>query len=221
MRLAVITPVGPGHENVVVECEQSVIRAWENNSGPFDGFSHTVVEDTEGKLGRSKARNAGIDFSTTDWFFFLDADDLCHRDAFLRFGEVIGKDPRLTAVFGAVCTKRNESKECVVGENAYPLNWDKLLRLGPRGTLSMGCFVRSDAARQTRFDESMDAGEDFDFYLRLLKDRSWTKIKQPLAVIRTNVPSAGGPRGYERLDWRAVCQGVVDKWLQAAHQIKK
>ena len=35
MKVAVITPVGPGHESVYVECQKSIASAWAKNQGPF------------------------------------------------------------------------------------------------------------------------------------------------------------------------------------------
>jgi hypothetical protein len=201
VRVTVITPVGPGHQRVSEECAASVREAWEHSRGPFDAITHQLWDDTEGKLGRSRARNLAMD--AADWFFFLDADDLCDPLAFVRFDEARESDP--VAVFGAVCTDRFG----VTNENVYPLDWDTLIRHGPRGTLSMGCFVRGDVARQTRFNEELDAGEDFDFYLRALRGRRWVKVEGALALIRLSVPSATGPRGYTSLDWQAACMAVI------------
>lgn len=209
MRLTVVTPVGPGHEAVARDCAASVGRAWAHDPGPFTLLRHDLRDDTRGHLGRSRARNLAVAARPdADWFFFLDADDLMEPRAFGRFGEALGAAPDLAAVFGAVCTDRDG----VVAENVYPLDWPALLERGAAGTLSMGCFVRGDAARAVPFDESMDAAEDFDFYLRLLHGRQWAKLALPLAVIRRDVPSAGGPRGYATLDWRGACRAVVDRW---------
>ena len=82
---AVITPVGPGHENLYRECQVSVERAWRENHGPFSGISHIAIDDAEGRYGRSRARNIGMQRAAqreVDWLFFLDADDLMVPGAF-------------------------------------------------------------------------------------------------------------------------------------------
>jgi len=204
--IAVVTPVGPGHEPYVHEAVTSVQFAWNRNHGEFSSLVHDVIDDTRGELGRSRARNQGIDRNdTADWFFFLDADDLMHPDGFAgcaRRGEACA------LVFGAVCTEAHG----ILRENVHPLDWSGLMRYGAVGTLSMGCFVRADVARLVRFDENRDAGEDFDFYLRACSEYPWVKRSQPLVTIRTGIPSAGGPRGYDALDWRGVCEDVVAPW---------
>lgn len=208
MRLAVITPVGPGHLQYADECSESISAAWSTSRGPFEHLQHTLVIDDQGKLGRSRARNNGMLSSPdADWFMFLDADDLCLPNAFKLFGDVLSLNRRLSAVFGAIYTDRHG----VIPENVMVHNWGELMRYGAVGTLSMGFFCRASDAREVKWDESMDVGEDFDFYVRLLRDHNWMKIEQPLVKIRLDVPSAVGPRGYVTLDWWATCQKVIDR----------
>jgi hypothetical protein len=52
-------------------------------------------------LSASAARNLGAARATGDVIVFVDADVEVHRDAFTRIRSAFGRDPRLTAVFGA------------------------------------------------------------------------------------------------------------------------
>jgi hypothetical protein len=70
----------------------------------------------------------------------------------------------------------------------------------------MGFFCRADIARELRFNEELNAGEDFEFYMRL---HSFTKRDYPLAKIGYDLPSATGPRGYSSLDWVKICNGFI------------
>ena len=72
MEVQVCIPVGPGHEEVALEAAQSCMSL---------GFDVIPIDDTQGLLGRSKARNIGVKLAKSEWIFFLDADDVMHKDA--------------------------------------------------------------------------------------------------------------------------------------------
>jgi hypothetical protein len=79
MRCAVITPIGPGHERLFYECNQSVQAAIQHSKGPFHDILTIVIDDTSGGKGRSAARNEAVKRAKSaniEWLFFLDADDL-------------------------------------------------------------------------------------------------------------------------------------------------
>lgn len=191
MHLTVITPVGPGHEFIVGRAIHSVSEATKR-PGRFTGVAHSVIFDVEGRMGRGRARNRGM---TDGWMFFLDADDVMMPDALEL------NDFSSPATFGAVCLDG-----VVTDNNIWPCDWQSIRKYGARGTLSMGFFYKGSL----RWHENMDAGEDFDFYMRL---SSWKKVERPLVSIGRSIPSAGGPRGYERLDWHRECQNVIDRYV--------
>lgn len=194
MKLAVITPVGPGHEELVKDAIDSVRVAKRNNT-QFSSVDHIVVDDGKGEMGRGAARNIGMITAFADWYFFLDADDMMRPEAFTlcRFD--------VPAAFGSISLQRRR-----FAKNVHPCGWREIALHGSRGTLSMGFFCRADVARRLSFNETLDAGEDFDFYLRL--DR-FTKIAQPLVEIGYDLPSAGGPRGYIDVPWVDICNAMI------------
>ncbi len=195
MRLVIITPVGPGHEVYAERAIKSVHEASWHRVG-FTSVRHVVVSDKDGKLGRSKARNIGM-ADDADWYFFLDADDRLRGDALTR------NDFEAPATFGSLSLNGRPFIS-----NVWPCGWREVALHGARGTLSMGFFVRADLAQRLRFDEAMDRGEDFDFYMRL---PGFTKLAEPLVDIGYDLPSAGGPRGYDSIDWIGICNAVVAK----------
>ena len=93
----VVIPVGPSHEQIYHDAVESV-RIATMDKGVFDTVNIKLVDDTNGKLGRSAARNKAISESKADWLFFLDADDLMHPDAF----RVHSKYDQNDAVFGNI-----------------------------------------------------------------------------------------------------------------------
>ncbi len=197
MRLAVITPVGPGHEGILPLAAMSVINL---EPWGFDEILHVIVNDTEGKLGRSRARTIGM-ATPADWYVFLDAEDVLMPDA-PRFVERVGIS--YPAIFGAV-----QINGRVTPKNKWPCGVKELYEHGGVGTLCMGFFVKGEVARDLKFNETLDKGEDFDFYMRL---PGFYKVKVPLVSINSKIPSAGGPRGYEELDWHAACREVIEEY---------
>jgi len=194
MKLAIITPVGPGHELCLPMCALSVIQL---KHGLFDEIIHVIVNDTEGKWGRSRARNQGMEMDA-DWYFFLDADDVIMPYA----TRVVEKHHG--AIFGAVQVNGRISPN-----NIWPCGLKDIWTHGAQGTLSMGFFVESSIARDLKFDESLNVGEDFDFYMRL---PSFHKVKFPLVSINCRTPSAGGDKGYQDLDWIREAGKIVGKY---------
>ena len=179
-----------------MDAVNSVYRAWDR-PGAFTSLVVRPIDDTDGK-GRSQARNKGL-AEKTDWHFLLDADDTMVEDAFTL------NDWDAPATFGAVTLNGNLSKD-----NIFPCSWETLFDSGALGTLSMGCFVRGDLG--LRFDERMDAGEDFDFFMRL---PGFTKVKEPLVSIGydvTGARSAKGPRGHKRIDWVQCCNEIIQQY---------
>lgn len=189
MNLKVIIPLGPGHEQRVQDCLASVYQAIENQS-TWDKVVVNVVDDTAGRLGRSAARNSAI--HGADWYFFIDADDRMVDGALDR--NSFAHD----ATFGAVHVGGQ-----TVSVNVFPCSvQDVVSRVV--GTLSMGFFYRDTGLR---FNEALDNGEDFDFYLRL---KNWTKIQEPLVDISPGLTSAVGPRGNTENRWVEACREVIN-----------
>jgi glycosyltransferase involved in cell wall biosynthesis len=198
VKVTAVIPVGPGHKQYAEDAAGSVYRAWANSKGPFEELNVVIIDDTLGKRGRSASRNHGISRNPSDWYFLLDADDEMLSDAFQNVAI------ESAATFGAVCLDGVIAKE-----NIYPLTREMLFAHGAKGTLSMGCFVRGDVARATPFDETLETGEDFDFYMRL---PDFVKIDRPLVSIGYRKPSAGGPKGYKDIKWREICWSVIDRY---------
>lgn len=223
MKLSVVIPVGPGHEAVSQEAVKSVNYAFETNPGIFDDLEIIVIDDTGGHHGRSAARNAGLDKAAGEWTFLLDADDLMESSALWNAKQF--DFLKYSALFGDIYVQRSALKRpFLVPENqerAYatgyrPSNdvlnsWNQLLN-GPVGTLSMGCFLKTDEAKKHRFHEELDAGEDHEFYISFLCQRAFIKIPTPIVTIRQYIQSATGPKGRTPISWNVSCKPIFDFW---------
>ena len=161
---AVITPVGPGHEVFVQEALASVETSFDANPGMFSEVIFLRVDDPEGNLGRSLARNIGIMKAAElgiDWLFFLDADDLMAPSAFDYVSPYIQE---FDAVWGSIWTV--EHGETLPRERPCQLpfltNIEEILQIDPVITLQMGHFVKTSVAFANQFNETLNTGEDFD-----------------------------------------------------------
>jgi len=205
----VIIPVGPGHEELHKAAVLSVKIA-SDNPGVFDQIKVLVANDIKGEIGRSAARNGAVLQSDedSDWLFFLDADDLMHPEAFESVSELV-KDVMVVAIFGNIWEMREG-----VAHWRYQVPiinyYRELLRYDPYLTLQMGHFVRREVAIKLPFNEEMNTGEDWDYYLRLWKGHDCIKIREPLMLNRRGMHSTG-PRSATGRDWTIAVNKMIEE----------
>ena len=187
----VITPVGPGHEEIAIEAITSCLSL---------GYDVIPIDDTQGKLGRSKARNIGVKQATAEWLFFLDADDLMHKDAVKA-----KKYTEYDAIWGLI----NDGKVRI--PQVRQVDFRTLVRHEPTQTLQIGHFVKRDVAIEYPFNETLDCGEDFDYFLRLWRDKRCIKIPHTLFVNRRGNHSTG-PRSATGKQWSESVAMMQERW---------
>ena len=213
MKCGIITPIGPGHKDAYESCAISIEIAAQNNLGPFESIERIPVYDLEGKLGRSAARNIGIGLAEDmgcDWIFFLDADDLMAEDAFKN---VVNLVHIYDAIWGLICEAPNGRLDLVkIRENQLTraTSITEILNTDPFLTLQMGFFVRTSTALQIKFDEVLDTGEDFKFYLSC-----WQKFRCVKEAFFLFVNVRGnhsiGPRAANGAMWRATVTQLINE----------
>lgn len=216
MRVGVVIPVGPGHEALSVHAAESARAAFEANPGPFTECSLGIQHDPNG-LGRSFSRNRLIappdKAHAADWLFWLDADDLMAREAFAGLARALKADPSLDAVWGTIsCFRGSETPRERPAQN-FPTDYEDLIRMDPTTTLQSGFFVRREVMEKERWNEGLDAGEDFDLYLRLWRSYRCKKVPSVFMHNRRGEHSTG-PRAANGRDWRRA----VDAMLRRAQQ---
>jgi hypothetical protein len=207
MKLDIITPVGPGHEELVHRAAGSIQIAKEHSVGLFEDIDLIAIDDTKGQLGRSQARNLAVADSKADWIFFLDADDLMHPEAFKNLSLFFDDMRDADAVWGKIV----EYKEGNLLER-YQVpeitSLQSLIKNDPYLTLQMGHFVKTDVAKEHPFKEDMNTGEDWEYYLRLWKKHNCIKIDAPF-MCNVRGEHSTGPRSANGAQWREVVEKLI------------
>lgn len=178
------------------------------SKGRFGVINVRVVDDTAGEKGRSAARNQAVDSSEAEWLFFLDADDVIHPEAFENVGRFLGD-------FDAIWGNIYELNAGVVAwrwQVPRIATYEQLVSFDPYLTLQMGHFVQRD--RCLKFDEEMNTGEDWDYYLRMWREKCCIKIDKPLFINQRGVHSQG-PRAANGREWGEVVRPMVQKAREA------
>jgi SAM-dependent methyltransferase len=210
MKVGIITPIGPGHESSYQATIESIQTAWHNHRGSFTGLEVIDMPDPQGHHGRSARRNDGIAEGLRrgcDWLFFLDADDLLSPYAFEEVAEHLANND---AVWGNICESAFGANEVTLRKNQLPQteNIEDILRTDPYLTLQMGHFVRARIAAEVRFDESLDAGEDFRYYLKVWDKYRCKKVPSVFFINRRGHHSRG-PRSADAQQWRASVEREI------------
>jgi len=178
------------------------IRIAELAKGPFEKIDVSVINDTEANLGRSRARNLAVEKSDADWIFFLDADDRIHPNAFKAMQTYYKTRDAIWGniweISGGVCAWRYQ----VPRIDTY----EELLAFDPYHTLQMGHFVKRE--RFIPFDEDMDCGEDFKYYLAMWKAHNCIKIEDCLFLNQRGITSTG-QRSATGRDWNEAVGELI------------
>ena len=224
MKIGIITPVGPGHEQSHAMCKQSIGIAWEFNKGPFLDLEIISMPDPHGQEGRSRRRNDGIQLAKEnccDWLFFLDADDLMAPEA---FQEVLPYIEKYDAIWGNICEMPyGDFNQVKVRENQLisTVSFEDILTIDPFYTLQMGHFVKTHIASEIGFDTSMDVGEDFRYYLRVCSQYKFIKCPE-VFFINQRGNHSGGPRSGNGVQWRISVESEIAKYkTKPAESVKK
>ena len=207
MKLDVIIPIGPGHESVVNRAISSVHIANQDNRTLFESVRVIKVNDTEGKRGRAAARNEGVHKSDADWL-------LMHSEAFRNATHALAHND---AIFGQIVELVDSN---IVPRYQVPeiITYDELILYPAYMTLQMGHFVKRESAVKLPFDEDMNTGEDWDYYLRLWFFNACVKLRTPL-MINDRTQHSTGPRSATGAEWDAVVTPMLEEARKAQEPV--
>ena len=214
MKCCVITPVGPGHQELSLRLVASVQQAIDNGTGPFSDVHILPIDDSKGQ-GRSRARNLGVKQAGelgADWIFFIDADDLMAPDAFLQVENLVDD---YDAIWGAIFEADTITQSIKRRHNEIsPLtSLEQVLINHPFLTLHNGHFVRYEAAANEPFNTEMDCGEDFEYYLRIWRSYRAIKIEKPI-FYNIRGQHSTGPRAATGSDWNVAMPRIFSDFCR-------
>ncbi|GAB5400436.1 MAG: hypothetical protein Aureis2KO_20210 [Aureisphaera sp.] len=141
--------------------------------------------------GISSARNYGIEKAQGDFIAFLDDDDFWAPHKIEVQLRAFQKNPKVMLVHCACSVVDEDGKE--TGQNIGPSPGKEHLRTGHVFWNALGVWliksptplIKKEAlTKDLRFDESMKAGEDQDFYQRFFYRHSIQYVKETLAYYR-------------------------------------
>lgn len=189
VRIAVIIPVGPGHERYLVDAVDSVFAQtyinWEciviNDTGkPLPELPAWVRVIESGKeTGPANARNIGIEASNAPLFIPLDADDYLQSDA-------LDKLFNAWMVFKGVVYSQWWDDTGSAQTIYDPPEWNASLLLDKGLIHAVTALYSKDHWKQLGgFDTKLTHWEDWDFHIRLAYlGVCATKVPTPLFTYR-------------------------------------
>jgi glycosyltransferase involved in cell wall biosynthesis len=152
-----------------------------------------VYVRTEQDQSLAGARNIGMLASTGEYISFLDDDDLRVEHSLDAQIQALDSNPGAGMVYGQAliadadsgATKRVYPCPCPQGD----VFWQLLTRnFIPSGA---GVFRRSCLTRVGLLDDSLDAIEDWDFWVRIAEVYPVIALEQPVMIWRQSTPGSG------------------------------
>lgn len=192
--IAVIIPVGNGHEGMVKDAlhslEGQTHRFWEcvviNDSGVDlhleDGYSWVKEVHTRGGVGAGAARNLGAKHSHAPFLVFLDADDML-KPRFLEATLKAYRDNGRYAYTDWLTEEKQVNIEIhTTPEYSFQAVWERP-SIHPVTTLIPRAWFDTVGG----FDEKMTAFEDVDFYMKMLTHGfCGVRVPEPLLIYHLN-----------------------------------
>lgn len=214
--------------NYIAECLDSMLRqtrpldeivvvddgSTDNTADCVRAYGDRVRYVHKENGGRASALNHGLERSLGDWIWFFDDDDVAEPDALERMLAALVADPKADFAYSSQIIGREGPDGRMVRERVVPLPavppeqlFHHALKEYPFLTQGMlihrRCFEAVGA-----FDPRYLRGQDYEFYMRLLRRFRGTPVKGATFVWRVH----DGPRGPKHAQHQGTERGKV--WMQ-------
>lgn len=137
-------------------------------------------------MGANHSRNRGIAAASSKYIAFLDSDDLwLRRKLEIQMREIASAEERTSKpLFSATARYRVDHSGTILARQmtSAVFTAETIKRSNHIGTLSSVLVDAAAARAVSGFDESFQASQDWDFYIRLAQHVCFVEVPVPLSV---------------------------------------
>jgi succinoglycan biosynthesis protein ExoO len=147
--------------------------------------------------GPAHCRNQALDASRGEWVAIVDSDDIIHPERFERLLALAGQRQGDIVADDLLLFHEDQSPPRLMlgrqGRGSFTVSPRDWVLAGLDGTPALGYLkplIRADLVRDTRYDETLRIGEDYDFVLRLLlRGARMVVLPEPFYLYRRHAQS--------------------------------
>lgn len=149
----------------------------QNEKIDISNYNNVYYIKNERNLGAAESRNIGASFAQGEWLVFLDDDDRFENDKLFTLDKYINTECNF--IYHPIkWIMVNEKSSYITNpeKNINNLTFDKMLFQNQIGG-TPGYIIKKDLFLNIgKFNNNLKALEDYDFLLRLVKDRNFKPI---------------------------------------------